>query len=997
MDSKEREELSELRREQQRLQGELAGLNRKLQDLETRLVQDEELGQAPAKEAAAPITDLPAAPAKTPPPIPEAAKSAQPTSPQVLDEVAKEKAEAVQLEREKPAPTPPEAAPPPTMASASPSQEAQAPTADDPPSPRLRGASGAARKEPGGVQASSPGSWELNLGQVWFVRIGVSLLLTGLVFLSLYAYKNWIFNATALVKVSFFFAISLAMVGGGYFIERRKEELRQYGQVLSAGGLAAGYYTLYAAHFVPALKVIGSPIAVAILLCLWAGGMLAYSAWRQGRVLAVMSIGLAYYGTVINPSGWISLFSSLVLSASAMFLLIRYRWAWVGAIGLIAAYLSHAFWASMVEHEVTESVRIVYLTCTWLLFTFALQVPQSKVIAQNLRRAMLGINNTAFWGLVVFHIPKLFPSRWLDPENMTLHPHEHIGWISIGIGAVWMLIGALSWWRGGWRKEYVMLWGFQGLLVSTLGLMIEASGYSRFLMLAAEACVLLAAARWLAPKWTRLAAMLCFMASSVFALLEGLQFLGDPMPHWLGYAFTALFGFAFITLMRRDVERCSEQDCAAFYGSLHRIAPLFFAWIPWGILVFGAILRWDPEWTAIGLIGAPLAVVAVRLFIERAETLDIPLLSPWVVFFAGGWLLQPQLELPGWSFATSTALLALYWLLADFLRFSLRGLRQEFPLVITRWAEWVSSIAMAILLLRWLMQEDHFVGWMVWSPTIAIAGTVVYLLTRRSSMAICLVPFHVLAIFRLLLEAHRVESFLVSAAPLMGVLAHLVLCELWVKEKFRNFSRPWMGLGICLAFTGFLVANDWNNPALWVTFSSAAWLAYCFYLRHGTSAILGSLIPLFFISLGYAFDNPGGWKAYLCLPILPIAALLIRQLDYQSMRSWTVLRRIGGFVGLILLGAKLSRHVLEVFDAGRAISWGLYAVLLFAVGLVFTDKLFRRFGLFYLLIAVIHILTVDVMKLDTLGRILSFIVLGGVLLLLGFLYNQYQEKIRKYL
>jgi uncharacterized membrane protein len=42
-------------------------------------------------------------------------------------------------------------------------------------------------------------------------------------------------------------------------------------------------------------------------------------------------------------------------------------------------------------------------------------------------------------------------------------------------------------------------------------------------------------------------------------------------------------------------------------------------------------------------------------------------------------------------------------------------------------------------------------------------------------------------------------------------------------------------------------------------------------------------------------------------------------------------------------------------------------------------------------------MVIDVWKLETLYRILSFMALGVVLLVLGFIYNRYQEKIREWL
>ena len=134
------------------------------------------------------------------------------------------------------------------------------------------------------------------------------------------------------------------------------------------------------------------------------------------------------------------------------------------------------------------------------------------------------------------------------------------------------------------------------------------------------------------------------------------------------------------------------------------------------------------------------------------------------------------------------------------------------------------------------------------------------------------------------------------------------------------------------------------------------------------------------------------------LLILPAASLLTRRLLGQADINWIGFGKISGVTGLLLLGIKLSLHVTEIFEgSGLAISWALFAVLLFTVGLICFDTLFRRFGLFYLAIALVHILAIDVMKLDTLGRILSFLILGGVLMLLGFLYNRFQDKIRKYL
>ncbi len=61
------------------------------------------------------------------------------------------------------------------------------------------------------------------------------------------------------------------------------------------------------------------------------------------------------------------------------------------------------------------------------------------------------------------------------------------------------------------------------------------------------------------------------------------------------------------------------------------------------------------------------------------------------------------------------------------------------------------------------------------------------------------------------------------------------------------------------------------------------------------------------------------------------------------------------------------------------------------------ERIYRWLGLGLLAGALGRIVVLDVWKLETLSRILSFMALGVVLLVLGFVYSKYQEKIREWL
>jgi uncharacterized membrane protein len=65
--------------------------------------------------------------------------------------------------------------------------------------------------------------------------------------------------------------------------------------------------------------------------------------------------------------------------------------------------------------------------------------------------------------------------------------------------------------------------------------------------------------------------------------------------------------------------------------------------------------------------------------------------------------------------------------------------------------------------------------------------------------------------------------------------------------------------------------------------------------------------------------------------------------------------------------------------------------------MVLRERVYRWLGLGVLAFALGRVVIFDVWKLETLYRILSFMALGIVLLVLGFIYNKYQEKIKEWL
>jgi hypothetical protein len=320
-------ELEELQRRQAQLQLEVSQLGEKLTDLEKRLLVSRRVS-APEEPQAAPAvayrlkeqvqpTSTPA-PLAVPPVIASTLRQSVLVSPGVQPTSLSALAQA---------------------APSSPVLEDDRQTRTIPPN-AVEGARAEA------VPPLVPASFEMRLGTYWLVRIGIVLVLTALAFFGNYAYHNFVVRLGAGGKLALLYLASGTLLGLGAWWQRKaaKPGLNNYGQVLFAGGLAAVYFTTYAAHYVPNLRVLASPTLAGTLLLAWASFIVWIADRRKSQVLALFAVGLAYYTSVITRVGDFTLYSNLILAAAAVYFLVRNRWASLSVASLAGTYAAYAFW-----------------------------------------------------------------------------------------------------------------------------------------------------------------------------------------------------------------------------------------------------------------------------------------------------------------------------------------------------------------------------------------------------------------------------------------------------------------------------------------------------------------------------------------------------------------------------------------------------------------------------------------------------------------------------
>jgi uncharacterized membrane protein len=97
------------------------------------------------------------------------------------------------------------------------------------------------------------------------------------------------------------------------------------------------------------------------------------------------------------------------------------------------------------------------------------------------------------------------------------------------------------------------------------------------------------------------------------------------------------------------------------------------------------------------------------------------------------------------------------------------------------------------------------------------------------------------------------------------------------------------------------------------------------------------------------------------------------------------------FVGGTLLTSILIFY--ELRGGLISVGWAIQAIALLIVGFRFSLSFVRKLGLCLFAITIVRVFIFDLAKLDTLYRIISFMVLGVILLGASFLYSKYKDKL----
>lgn len=274
------------------------------------------------------------------------------------------------------------------------------------------------------------------IGKYWLPVVGVCTLLAGVVFLVTYVTRflgPW-------GKLGCGFVVGFLLIGAGNYLSAREKYLKWAMSVIG-GGWAIVYFTVFAACFLPVVKVIHNPSLGFALLMAAAVCFIIQSLKHKSGVLVFLSYALAYISIVATGATVYTLLASCLLAVSIVVITWRLGWNWLALVGLILVnYIQWVWIAPSIFSETPGSTGVTdiiflpwtqdkwrayplpnvnrsalelsFLTLYWMLFTVVgfFRAAKDKV-GKGLVLGILFINSFIFTVCFMYHLHVFYPGK----------------------------------------------------------------------------------------------------------------------------------------------------------------------------------------------------------------------------------------------------------------------------------------------------------------------------------------------------------------------------------------------------------------------------------------------------------------------------------------------------------------------------------------------------------------------------------------------------------
>lgn len=324
---------------------------------------------------------------------------------------------------------------------------------------------------------------EIQIGTWWATRIGVLLAIIAAVFFGIYMAqfsRPWL-------RLAELTTVAAAFTGLGLWLERRDP---RYGSALVGGGLAMIFFCAFGAYAVPAIKVLDSPVAGALLQCAAAAAIIGAALWRDSAIIANMGVIFGFVACFFSFYAGLSdfaLLAGLTLAASAAWFYQWHAWPTAYVLSMPLSYLLYfvIFTGGWLEHK--DSAPGFWGCQAYLLGFLGIYAATDAAgmlrgrLLEPLPRRLIQLGSSSAAVLLGFWVTHELYHAQLSPYYFTY--------------GIVLTVLALGYYLAAHPDALMHGYFLNGSALITIGLINALGGRTRWIALGVESIVLLFSAR----------------------------------------------------------------------------------------------------------------------------------------------------------------------------------------------------------------------------------------------------------------------------------------------------------------------------------------------------------------------------------------------------------------------------------------------------------------------------------------------------------------------
>ena len=832
-------------------------------------------------------------------------------------------------------------------------------------------------------------SIEFQFGR-WLIGVGIfsGVILLVLIFGIKHAFVYKVLGPLGVISLST--AVSAAVVLWGARLEKRN---RFFGRAVSAMALTWLYITAYAACYSDHYQIIHSSFVAGCLLVLWSAYVLLIAERRRSQALALLAILLAYYSTAINPMGWFTMGTDILLAGLAVILLIRNGWSALAYFALAGSYLA-MLRRLVIDADgefVFDSGRVLhfwpyaaYLTFTWAIFTAAVWFCGAPTFRGQKRFAFLTLNNGAWAGLLLF------------TSYISGYGHGPTGWILLSTGFILLITSRFVGWTDIEPDKVMAAYAAQGLGLFTGGILVVFTGMTRGTMLTLETLLLGCAGTFSADRVLLITTYFAAFFATVFLTWEIAVNAHHP---WLLGSGGALVMLINAYMARSDIRHSPQARTTLVPGCA------YYCTLAVG-LIFTALCVGQNE----DALPPALAItaVAITFIIYYYSIYELPPIAQVLLLTAQALVIFPLdtgEEVSWWTtgIVTFVTLFMITW-------WSRQRITRTSPG--TSMLVLVYALALTMLAYETVRPWADLQGWMGIASLLSVAFLIWGLFTRVWQMAAAGQLFLAIALYHFFIPPGD-DPFPWKwwAAPLLLAVVFSTArgTHTWLnlfKGELDNRHRSLRMLAYGYQLLALAMLIHWISAVMSpldqvAVFIFLGMMVLSWNVNHRNLFGVRCSYVLTLLGLSLYLENVSSnalamatfvnGLALLSLLVQPAMLPLRGKFRVTNFESWAVV--------LISAGAGLffvTNWVEVRFTMGYlTMNWALYGLFLFLLGPLLQERRLRSCGIAMLVAAIGRAVLHDFWTLSSGYQILTAIALMFTTLSVGYLIIQSTDKFRK--